>query len=277
MTTKEGEAAESGGGGASSVLASPFSKADVPLDVTAVPFLEPGPGRRPTLAVVLNVHPDPADAGDSSEWFTATSAALVPQTGQMAGEGRQTINVQWPSRAEGRGASFEVLSRMPLAPGRYELRLGMESDTGRSGTVHTFVEVPDFATEALSASGLVLLSPASPMVAPADAFADILPRPFTARRTFDETGRATVFLRVYQLNTRTPSAATIRFRVVDEQNVARVVHEARLEPAAFEASRSADFSYDLPLASLSRGEHLVTVDVGAGGRSLRRTLRFHRR
>jgi hypothetical protein len=57
MTTKEREAAESGGRGASNSLASPFSKGDVPLDVTAVPFLEPGPGRRPTLAVVLNVHP----------------------------------------------------------------------------------------------------------------------------------------------------------------------------------------------------------------------------
>jgi hypothetical protein len=195
----------------------------------------------------------------------------------MADEGRQTLNVQWPPRTNGMAASSEVLSRMPLAPGRYELRLGMESDTGRSGTVHTFVEVPDFAGEALSVSGLVLLPPASPMVAPADAFADILPRPFTARRVFDQTGTATVFLRIYQLDTRTPSAATIRLRVVDEQNVQRLVHQARLEPAAFEASRSADFSYDLPLASLGRGEYLVEVDIGAGGRRLQRTLRFHRR
>jgi hypothetical protein len=277
MTTKEREAAGSGERGPSTALVSPFSKADVPLDVTAVPFLEPGPERRPTLAVVLNVHPDPADAGDSSEWFTATSAALVPQTGRMAGEGRQTLNVQWPPRTAGTAASFEVLSRMPVAPGRYELRLGMKSDTGRSGTVHTFVEVPDFAGEAVSLSGLVLLSSTSPMIAPADAFSDILPRPFTARRAFDETDSVTVFLRVYQVAGRGPSTAAVRLRLLDEQNVERVVHEARLEPAAFEASRSADFSYDLPLASLSRGEYLVTVDVGASGRSLQRTLRFHRR
>jgi VWFA-related protein len=277
MTTKEREAAEASERSPSTALASPFSKADMPLDVAAVPFLEPGPGRRPTVAVVLNVHPDPSDDGDSSEWFTATSAALVPQSGRMAGEGQQILNVQWPPRSDGTDASFEVLSRMPVAPGRYELRLGMESDTGRSGTVHTFVEVPDFSGEAVSLSGLVLLSSASPMVAPPDAFSDILPRPFTARRVFDEASPATVFLRVYQATGRTPSLATVRLRLVDEQNVQRAVHEARLEPAAFETSRSADFSYDLPLASLSRGEYLVSVDVRAGDKSLQRTLRFHRR
>jgi len=276
MTTKEREAAGSERG-ASTVLASPFSKADVPLDVVAVPFLEPGLKPRPTLAVVLNVHPDPSDAGDSSEWFTATAAAIVPQTGRIAGEGRQTLNVQWPLRKDGVDASFEVLSRTPVAPGRYELRLGLESDTGRSGTVHTFVDVPDFAGEALSLSGLALLSSASPRVAPPDAFSDILPRPLTARRVFDETAAATAFLRVYQGAGRPPSAVAVRLRIVDEQNVQRVIHEARLEPAEFAATRSADFSYEVPLASLDRGEYLVTVDVRAGDRSLQRTLRFHRR
>jgi hypothetical protein len=166
---------------------------------------------------------------------------------------------------------------MSVAPGRYELRLGMESDAGRSGTVHTFVEVPDFAGEPLSLSGLVLLSSASAMAAPPDAFADIMPRPFTARRALDQTGPATVLLRIYQVGARSPVGAAVRLRVIDERNVQRIAHDARLEPTGFAASRSADFAYDLPLASLDPGEYLVTVDVSAGGKVLQRTLRFRRR
>ena len=78
--------------------------------------------------------------------------------------------------------STEVLPRLQVPPGRYEVRLGARTADARSGSVYTFVDVPEFTREALSMSGLVLAVTPSVGAAPAGAYADLLPIVPTARR-----------------------------------------------------------------------------------------------
>jgi hypothetical protein len=262
--------------GLNAALNAPFPKSGIPLDVAVAPFLEPGPDRRSALAMAVNIHPDSSEAGSDTEQFTLVAAAFVPESGSGAGERRQTVTVRWPEpRRADKG--FELLSRMPLAPGRYELRLAVEGSNGRTGTVQTYVEVPKFKDDALALSGLVLLTPGRGMLAPPDAFDDLLPEPLTARRSFDDESVARAFMRVYQLGAREPEPITARLRIVDSADVERASNEVHLDTAAFTESHSADVVFDLPLASLTAGDYLLTVDVTAKDRTQQRTIRFSRR
>lgn len=84
-------------------------------------------------------------------------------------------------------------------------------------------------------------------------------------------------MRVYQLAAREPAPITARLRIVDGEDVERVSDEVHLDAKAFAESHSADVVFDLPLASLTAGDYLLSVDVIAKDRIQQRTIRFSRR
>jgi hypothetical protein len=52
---------------------------------------------------------------------------------------------------------YEILSRLDLKPGRYNLRFATErASDGKTGSVYTDIVVPDFAKAPLSMSGVAL-------------------------------------------------------------------------------------------------------------------------
>jgi hypothetical protein len=52
---------------------------------------------------------------------------------------------------------FEVFSRLPLKGGHYEIRAAIEDpSTGKTGSVYTFVDVPNFRVAVLAMSGVVV-------------------------------------------------------------------------------------------------------------------------
>ena len=69
---------------------------------------------------------------------------------------------------------METFSRLPLKPGRYEIRLAAEA-AGKSGGAKTFVEIPDFEKEPLSLSGLAIERTPSGAVANRELIADLIP------------------------------------------------------------------------------------------------------
>ncbi len=93
-----------------------------------------------------------------------------------------------------------------LKPGRYEIRVALDAGSTERASVYTYVDVPNFAEQPLSLSGIVLGTSPSPSSAPSNAFTDLLPIVPTARREFARTSRASAFLRVYQrLNEAAPA------------------------------------------------------------------------
>jgi len=91
--------------------------------------------------------------------------------------------------SDGGSMPYELLSRLTLKPGRYELRLAVDASVNQRGSVYTFVDVPDFSEQPLSLSGIVLGATPGPLSAPKDAFAGLLPIVPTARRTFAAADR----------------------------------------------------------------------------------------
>jgi Raf kinase inhibitor-like YbhB/YbcL family protein len=94
---------------------------------------------------------------------------------------RVTLRPANPRGAE--APPLGLVSALALAPGSYEIRVGVQLSDGAAGSVHTFVDIPDFAREPLSMSGVRLhVLPEEPS-APRDEIDGVLPFAPTARRT----------------------------------------------------------------------------------------------
>jgi hypothetical protein len=173
----------------------------------------------------------------------------------------------------GAQAEPDLPGHFPLRPGRYMLRIAATSEA-RSGGVFVDVDVPDFAKEPLSASGLILQRRPVPPIR--DKFiSDLVPIVPTTHRQFLASDDVAVFLRIYQGGKGRIVPVRMTARVRNERNAIASNHEGMLEVANFsESSRAADFAVPLPLDHLSPGEYLLEVDAQSGARHVTRTARF---
>ena len=90
----------------------------------------------------------------------------------------------------------DLAAHLPLAPGRYIVQVEAKSED-RAGGVAVDVDVPDFAKDLLSASGLILQR--RPPAAFADqALAGLVPFMPTTVRQFHADDDVAVFVRIYQ-------------------------------------------------------------------------------
>ena len=147
---------------------------DIALQVTAAPFARPG-----------SKQADVAVAVDAAEAFPAGSTTTVDEVDVLVHAYDMQARLRASDRAKvkvtfrpGMGASvrYGVLSRLTLAPGRYQLRLALRSSVlGKSGSIYYDLEVPDFWKPALSLSGVMLDVTPPVMSAPRGKLSAILP------------------------------------------------------------------------------------------------------
>jgi len=257
-------------------IAGPLPKSEVPLEVSVAPFAESS-GRRASLAVVLGVSRplNPSAVRDARpERIEVISAAFEPDSGKGEGERRQTFDVSFKA-TDTDGGTFEALSRLPIAPGRHQVRVGVKTADGKAGSVYTYVDVPDFARDALTMSGLVFSTAPAPMHAPPGEFSGLLPRLPTARREFRAADRVSVLVRAYRAESnRSAPAPQMTARLTNASDQVVLTTTASVDAASWQTQRSGDYILALPVATLSDGEYLLTIDANAGGRTATRATRF---
>ena len=136
------------------------------------------------------------------------------------------------------------------------------------------VEVPDFRSAPLSLSGLVVTAEPPVPAAPRDAFTGLLPIVPTVRRTFAATDTVQGFVRVYQARAGPLLSTTLTLRIVDGSD--RTVFDLPRQVGSdqFTGDRSFDYLFDVPVARLESGPHLLRVDAVAGKATARRDVRF---
>jgi len=170
---------------------------------------------------------------------------------------------------------FELLSRVDLEPGHYQLRIAADSSlVHKSGSVYCDVQVPDFRRSPLSLSGVVLSATPGATAARKDAIASLIPVVPTALRGFDAEQRVTAFLRVYEGGAAPLARVLITTQVRDTRDEIVFEQTANLGPDQFSNVRAADYQLDLPIAQLRPGPHLLTIQATAGKASARRDVRF---
>ena len=244
---------------------------DVPLRVTVAPFAMPGKTES-AVAIVVGVEQQTAAAGAGPGGPVKVLAAAFERHGRSVQSQQQTVSVTRGPAAS--AANYEVLSRLALKPGRYDVRVALDAGPGRRASVYTDVEVPDFAKQPLSLSGIVLSASPALGSAPADTFSNLLPIVPTARREFARSVRATAFVRVYQGTNDAVQPASLTARIVDTSDRSVANDVVSLTADRFKVNRSADYQIALPIDRLEPGEYLVMIEAAQGRHRAGRVLRF---
>jgi VWFA-related protein len=233
---------------------------DLLMDATAAVFAAPGRGRTEVIIAGHLQAPDPGPVA-----LTATSYDL---DGKPHGMQRQTMTLN-PARGS-RGP--DLLSHLPLSPGRYMIRLAAEHDE-KSGQVFIDVDVPDFAKAPLSLSGLLVQrAPAPPVQDP--AIASLIPIAPTTLRTFAAGDEVRLFARVYQGGKGKLVPVRMSGKVTNAHGDVLSHQDLVLEADQFGETRAADYQVQLPTANLEPGEYLFEVEAKSGAPLVRRTIRF---
>jgi VWFA-related protein len=260
-------------------LADIVPQSDIPLRVSvapiAIPAGERGGGRTAAVALCIGIRRPSPDAPLRER--VEIQGRLVTMNAQTVALTQQEATVALvPGTGE---VEYEVLSRLDARPGRYQLRISVHSATlDTTGSVYADVTVPDFAKPPLSISGVVISAEPSPRSAPRDALVPLLSVIPTTKREFTASDRAMAFVRVYQGGKRPLARVAIRVRIADARGDEVLSMVDRLYPEQFGSRRAADYTFQLPLATLAEGPHLLMITVSMSPAvSARADVRFRMR
>jgi VWFA-related protein len=252
---------------AEKAMASGLPGGDLRFSVAAVPIA--GSDRsHATVLVVTGFHSLTVPARQEVDLV----ASAVEADGKIRGTAHETVELD-PRPAGAPETGYDVVSRLPLPPGRYQIRVGATSN-GETGSVFADVDVPDFTKSPFSLSGLVLGLDDRSRTRSNDPLADLLPIVPTTAREFAATTPVTAFMRIYQGGGKLPGAVRVTATITDEHNRTNFDQTVFLESARFAGVRAVDHSIALPLSTLEAGPHLLTVQAGLGKTILRRDARF---
>jgi len=191
----------------------------LPLRVAVAPFAVPGQ-RLTAVSIVLGVRqPIPVAPGKErlSETTELQTRAFTSE-GEPRGIQRQIANVVLRGGADG-DAAYEVLSRIDLPSGRFQLRLAAHNSmSGKDGSVFIDVEVPDYFNSPFSVSPIVLSAYPGRAHAPRDLLASLLPVVPTAERVFQNSDQVTTFCRIYQGGQKSLQEVRLAFQIRDSQD-----------------------------------------------------------
>ena len=190
-------------------LSGVLPKADLPLQMSAVPVALPN-RRESAVAIVVLVRQPIRDVGVRHVEKVDLQVSAFNVEGRSFGSKRLRADVTLRAGATGL-AEYEVISQLDLRPGRYQLRIAANvGSLSTGGSLYYDVDVPDSSSAPVTLSGLILSATPGPVVAPADGLKGILPVVPTARRTFLTTDHLTAFMRVHQGGRTPPKPVQLR-------------------------------------------------------------------
>jgi VWFA-related protein len=247
----------------------------VPLRAVVTPVArasDPAVPRGVDVASVLSVRfpPQRATAED-----TLTITRNVYDADGRAGPPVRVIDRVRLEPGGGDEARHDRLERLTLEPGRYQIRYHVQSALlDASGTVFVEVDVPDLARSALALSGLLVAGSAEAAGTRTGGLGDLASVAPTSSREFTTSEVVTAFLRVYRAAAG-EGAVVVKAELFDAADGLRFDTEQTVEAAGFGPDGGAAVSFEVPLADLRPGPHLLSITARLpGGRTARRDLVF---
>ncbi len=254
-------------------LASLVPKGDVAMQMAAAPFAVAGTKKAVVAIVVALRQAAPPGNERVVEEVTLRVDAYDPKGDQKSTQRLNARIALRPTRSP--TVAFELLARLDLPPGRYQLRAAAQSGLdAKTGSVFYDLDVPDFTKGKVSLSGMTVSVADGLVAAPKNGLAPLLPASPTTAREFDRDQQVTAFLRVYRPGVTAGGAVNVAVSILDGTGTPVFSRRDVLEGGRFTAEGSADYPIVLPLDRLKPGEHLLTVSASAGGANATRDLRF---
>jgi hypothetical protein len=241
-------------------LSGPLPLDGIRLELLAVPVaLDPGV---PEIVVVGRALPNTGPDAETPEDFVVSALRLPDYAVE------RTFKGKWPSRT----VTGEVVLRLKVRPGMYEVRLGASTETDM-GTVFATIDVPNFDDEPLSMSGLMFHVPREGVVAD-DGVPDVAALMPTAVRSFPVGSRFRGLVTVYQ-GRRDPEDVVVECVVTDERGEA-VRRKAEIFTATdFKSRGFASVVADPESPSLPEGRYRLSITARSGEVTVERASHFN--
>jgi hypothetical protein len=248
------------------------------MSVAAATFR--GPKGTPVVLLTTGVRADVASKGAASPSPGAPQFEPVEILTSAFRDGekyvdwqRQRVSIAIPEAPPGE-LRYESVSTLALTPGTYEVRvISRQQRTGVVGSVHTFVDVPDFDGAPLTLSGPVLFDSHSPIATPTESLGGLLERAPTTRRDFRIADDVSALVRVYQRRQDKPAPVAIVFRILQGARVVTSV-ESAVSAGQFAERGAADATFSVPLRELEPGAYVLHIDATGNGTTIQRDVRF---
>ncbi len=247
-------------------------KSDLPVRLHAS-ALSAGVAGKGTVALTMGVDLAARDAPATEHVDIGFS--IFDDEGKMQASETRGVAVS-PTTAAGSTFTCQILARVDLRPGHYDVRVSAHSqERGVSGSVFGDVVVPDFSKEALALSGVFIETSPAPASVPKAAFEGLIPIVPAARREFQSRDTATAYLQIYQGGRAPAGAVTVKTVVLDQRDAVIAERAETFAPDRFGAGRPAEYRFPLPLNGLAPGLYLLRIEAAAGARAtVRRDVRF---
>lgn len=236
--------------------------------------LKAASGTTPTVVLTVEVN-------GSELVFTEQANALVADTielsyfaldgdGEPLGATRSAVNLailpNTHQRVKTHGVRLTARTAMPR--GRYQLRIGARDvNGGKIGTVFSDLIVPDFASEPLMISGLLVSSTSAGdvLTAQRDLPAErLLGAPPSVRRTFTRSETLKVLAEIYDnMPAHENRRIEIHARMIDErgQDVFSSQSHLRNGPGGEPAWSAIGHVTQIPLSTITPGRYLLRVEA----------------
>jgi VWFA-related protein len=247
----------------------------LPLRVSATAIGLSGPqGRTADVALALSVRLPPSNQPIDEQLTLVRN--LYDADGRTSQPVQEKIALTVTPSA-GDELRYDVLQRLRLEPGRYEVRLNAASTAlKQSGTVFADIEVPDFTRAPIVMSGIVFGRGAAPERR-TDVLASIVPIVPTSAREFSPNEQVTAFVRLFQ-NASPAGPVAMKVMVLDINDNRVLDTTSSVAADAFATDRAAEYRLDLPLAKMQHGPHLLSITATLpNGASARRDVVFRAR
>jgi VWFA-related protein len=254
------------------LLGSPLPIPGLRLVVTAAPFK--GKGRDASVNLVVQADGRDLSFTEKDGKFDGSLDMAVIAVDESAGKSRGGLNhvlsmpLTPPTYQQVVQNGLRITSRMDLPPGRYQLRIGMVDTTSkRTGSVHLDLDVPDFGSEPLMMSGLVLTSALAAQMRtaqgnPNDDVRKMLPGPPTASRAFRSGEELALAAEIYDNEAKTPHSVDITTSLVADDGREIYKHEDQRSSSELGgASGGYGHTARIPLKGVAPGLYVVKVEA----------------
>ena len=250
------------------LLAAPIPMGTLPMRIAMTPLLSGADGKR-DVAVMLWMDGIP---GTASQSFDIELRAYTTEGVNKLSERRtgQTAEASTGS------AAFEMLGRVALPPGRYEIRAAATlKPANLAGSVFGDIVVPEPVKNGLELSGVLLEARPAVRAGPLDVLKGLLPLVPTSRRDFLRGTAVKTYVRIHQAGTAPLQNVSVVVSIQDRKGVPIYNYPHHVAAARFDAAtRSADFDFEIPFHALESGEHLLSFDARTGDHKATQRLRF---
>lgn len=224
-----------------------------------------------------------ASAGGATDNKVDLTFAALDTSANVKASGRKTLDLTLmkpETRAAIAEGSLRLVTELQVPPGRYQLRLAANSlATGRSGSVFTNLEVPDF-TKGPIAMGNVMLTSSNAGKVPTSidvaGLKDLLPGPPTTSRTFALEETLVVYGQVYDNEADKPHTVDLSATVRGDDGTQHFVTRESRDGREIGADRGYAYIARVPLQDLVPGRYVLTVQARSrlGGDPATREIEF---